>query len=975
VRRWAVAGLFVACLAHSASAQIIPRVPAGRPTQPAPRDTTKDSTRIKWPTPDSVAQRLLQMQGYNVTRYQSDTAVFNAQTHALDLLAAKKRQAAVDRDAQTIVSDSGIYYTETTRKVVSGGHYTVTPPPNSGQADIVGHGRLDYSLAARTARITNAKLPVNNGEMWYMDIALAEVMQDTTGKGKGVTVWGKGGSMTSCPDSIPDWHIEFGETKRTSDNTIAARPAVIYVKDVPVLWLPFFFSDTKGGRHSGIITPQFGLGDIVRNSPTYRRNVDHAGYYWAASDYADVSTWIDWRSSAGATQGDPGWLRLNTDWSYKWLDRFLNGRVGLAYTAQRDGRTNKAISWNHDQQFSKDSHITANVNIVSSTDLQRQNTFNPYTALATIASSISYQNKLGPASLSIGATRTQYPGRPQVDQTIPTVSLTSTPINLGGVFSWTPSFSYTRHDVLNMDQPGLGAYVFSTNAVTGVRDSTLSKDRSSRDETINIGAPLQIFGFALNNSFNIHQQRQNFPQQFPIYDVETGAVIDTRIFAATYQSAIDWNPDFKLPPFWQNKFNLSPSVSLTNADAGPFWVASERTNGRYVSQTKRLTAGLSAAPTIFGLFPGFGPFQRIRHSISPSISWQVGPRVNVSDEYLAALGRTRAGSFTNLPLNSVSFGLTQLFQAKLHSQVDSNPDAGQKIELLAVSFTPVNYDFARAQGHAKTAGFTSDFWGYSVRSDLLPGFDFSSQYSLFLGSTLSDTAQFKPYLTSISASFSLSRDQNPMTVFRKLFGRPVSDSERTAAAKANSDAMRAQNAAAQSVVGGGRGPDRFAVATKAGWRAQFNLTRSSPRPPKPGPNVIEFDPRVRCAQIAGNDPLLFDACVAAQRAQPTTDTPVQSATAGGPAYNIPATTSLTSDVSFDLTPKWGVHWNTTYDVEHHQFASHNVQLQRDLHDWLALFGFTQSPNGNFAFTFSMRLKADADVKFDYNRATVRSGSF
>jgi hypothetical protein len=979
----AIAGaLLVASAAGSARAQVIPRLPGGRGgVQPVPRDTSKDSTRLKWATPDSVAQRLLQMQGYMVTRYQGDTAVFNAQTHALDLLAAKKRPAAVDRDAQQIVSDSGIYYTERTHKVVSGGSYTVTPPPKSGQADIVGHGRLDYNLTQRTARVSNARMPVNNGEMWYMDIALAEVMQDTSGKG--VTVWGKGGSVTSCPDSIPDYHFEFGETKRTSDNTIAGRPAVLYIKDVPVMWLPFFFSDTKGGRHSGIITPQFGLGDIVRNSSTYRRNVDHAGYYWAASDYMDFATWLDWRSSAGATQGDPGWLKLNTDWNYRWLDRFLNGRVGLAYTTQRDGATNTAVSWNHSQEFSKDSHVTANLNFVTSTALQRQNTFNPYTALATIASALAYQTKFGPASVSIGGTRTQYPGRQQIDETVPTINLTSTPITLGSVFSWTPGFSYSQHDVMKIDQPGIGAYVFTTNPVTGLRDSSLSKDRSSRDETATIGAPIQIFGWALNNSINIRYTRQNFPQQFSIYDVETGEVSATRIFAATYQSQIDWNPDFKLPSIWQNKFNITPSISLQNADPGPYWVASERTNGMYVSQGKRITGGISAAPTLFGLFGGFGPFQRIRHSITPTIGWSWGPRADVSDAYLAALGRTRKGSFTNLPLNNVTFGLTQLFQAKLRSQNDSNPEGGQKIDLLAISMTPLSYDFARAQEaerrgqlHSRTAGFTTESWGYSLRSDLLPGFDFSSQYSLFLGSTLSDTAEFKPYLTSISASFSMSRDQNPLTVFRKLFGSqaPPTDSAKKAAALAAASRVRAENSAAQPVAGTVRGPERFLNQTP-GWRARIDLTRSSPRPPKPGPNVINFDPRERCAQIAGQNALLFDACVNAQRAQPTTELPVESATAGGPAYNIPATTNATADVAFNLTPHWGAHWITSYDLEHHAFASQNVQLQRDLHDWQALFGYTQSPNGNFAFTFTIRLKADPDIKVDYNRATVRSGVF
>jgi hypothetical protein len=50
-----------------------------------------------------------------------------------------------------------------------------------------------------------------------------------------------------------------------------------------------------------------------------------------------------------------------------------------------------------------------------------------------------------------------------------------------------------------------------------------------------------------------------------------------------------------------------------------------------------------------------------------------------------------------------------------------------------------------------------------------------------------------------------------------------------------------------------------------------------------------------------------------------------------------------------------------------------VTLQRDLHDWRATFAFTQSPNGNFAFSFFIALKAEPDLKFDYNKATVHSG--
>jgi hypothetical protein len=258
----------------------IPRLPGARPIAPVqrqPGDTLKDSARVKWPAPDTVMQKLMNKQGYSITRYMGDTAYFNAETRALDLLAAKKRPAVVDRDSQTVVSDSGIYYTEATRRVVTGGKYLLVPPPNSGQADIKGIGRVDYNLSERSVRVTRARLPVNNGEMWYLDVDLAKVVQDSSNS-KSPTAYIRGGSLTSCDDSIPDYHFEYRDAKRASNNTIVARPAVLYIKDIPVLWLPFIFSDTRSGRHSGLLPPQFGIGDIVRNSPTYRRNVEHLGY-------------------------------------------------------------------------------------------------------------------------------------------------------------------------------------------------------------------------------------------------------------------------------------------------------------------------------------------------------------------------------------------------------------------------------------------------------------------------------------------------------------------------------------------------------------------------------------------------------------------------------------------------------------------------------------------------------------------------
>jgi hypothetical protein len=224
----------------------------------------------------------------------------------------------------------------------------------------------------------------------------------------------------------------------------------------------------------------------------------------------------------------------------------------------------------------------------------------------------------------------------------------------------------------------------------------------------------------------------------------------------------------------------------------------------------------------------------------------------------------------------------------------------------------------------------------------------------------------------------LGSTQNPLTVLTRIFGKAVPEARTAPVAgldevRPRPDDPQATALAAQPVAGSARGGDRFIIPPTQGWKASFTFSRSSPRPPV-GSNVIAYDPAVRCQQIAGANTFLLDACLAKQLAQPTIDTPVTSGTAGGQLYSIPPTTSLNANTSFNLTPKWAASWQTTYDFEHHEFASHIVSLQRDLHDWRAIFGFTQSPNGNFAFNFTIALKADQDLKFDYNRATVRSGT-
>jgi hypothetical protein len=1005
--RWLLAaGLMLSALAHRVEAQ---RVPV-RPTRPgqtpfgtgAGRDTIRnraDSLRQRGDTlpvgvrdtigqahflpPDSVMQRLMSIPGYSVTRYQAEIITFEAASRAVAL----SRRALVERDSQVIKSDT-INYNGQTQAVMAIGSRNVFALP--GQAPILTKGTTNYDVATR--RIAGGGLSTSfdeAGQTLFIsgDRYAAVAVTDSLKGANDLNYYVRDGIVTACDDSIPDYYFKAKEIKRTG-KFVVARPAVLYIGDVPVMWLPFVFQDIRGGRHSGILPPNIGVSDIVRNSPSYRRNIEGLGYYFALSDYIDAQAFFDWRSSAGQTQvGDPGYFRYNGEVRYRWLDRFVAGNLAMSRTHQGD-RTNTAVTWGHQQSFTKNSSLSANINYVTSTTLQRETTINPYSALATISSSVNYQQKIGPAQVSLGGSNRQYPGRDQVDRAFPTLSISTSPISLGSWLTWTPNLSYSSTQTLNIDQPsGLGLFLRPDRTAAGkdtIFGDTLK--RSAYTSQLSFDTPLTIFGYALGNRFQISSTRNDFPERAIVADVATG-IEQERIYAQTYKTEVDWTPSFTLPALGRNNLNLTPSLSFSNVDGSAFWIRNERTGGKWVHQTKRPSFGLSASPTLYALYDrggrGFGPFTKIRHSISPTFGYGFAPAAEVSDEFLQALGRTRksssnssTGYLPSLAQNSLSFGLSTNFEAKLRSVNDTNPDEGEKIKLLSLNFTGFNYDFERARATgSRISGLTTQNFGYTARSDLLPGVDVGVDYSLFEGSTLSDTARFKPYRERITASVSFSNANNPFAVFSRIFGKAVPPSTPgTDRTRPEPDDRYAREIASQSVAGRGARTASILPTRREGWEASFNFTSARQRPPGGNPaNVVQFDPAARCIQF--NTPVLrlaYDDCVARASTNPSPESPITSGLVGAPIYLTPPTTSLGSSTSFGLTEKWSASWQTNYDFERHSFASQIVSLQRDLHDWRAIFAFTQSPNGSFAFNFLISLKAEPELKFDYHKSTYRN---
>jgi LptD protein len=746
------------------------------------------------------------------------------------------------------------------------------------------------------------------------------------------------------------------------------------------MWLPFIFQDIRTGRRSGILPPRVGFAELVRNSPTYRRSVENIGYYFALTDYIDAQVSMDWRSSARATEQDPGWTRYNAELRYRWLDRFMSGQLALSQNKLSTGSSNTAVSWSHAQEFSSRTRLNSNLNYVTSTQILRRTVFNPVAAVATIASQLNLVRQQGPFTINLGGTQRQYPGRDQVDRSFPSLNVASKPLEVGEWFVMNPSLTFATQQSLNIDQTGDFAFRYVDRG-GGVLDSLRLK-RNTSSTALTLGTPFKVFDFQVQSGFRFNNAIRDYPQIITVRDpADTAARID-RVYATTYESSFDFDVSIGLPQFLQGTWNVSPSVSAANVDPRGFAIRTHLSNGGWVTQSKRLSYGIGIAPTLFGLFRGFGRVETFRHALTPTLSYSYSPAATVSDEFLAATNQVAGGYLGSLAQNRLNFGLSTNIEAKMRVRRDTSAGAqgdddeqGPKIKVVTLQFTPLAWDFERARVTGKS-GFATDKFGYTFRSDLLPGFDLGVDYSLFQGNFLSDTAVFKPYRESIRASFNLDGNSAVVRGIGRLFGVESARPNGAGAprgAEMNGGGMVSTMGPQQGMgaLTGTRSRGMVQeIPTGQGFSAAFNISANRQRPPVGG-RQQNFDPSTQC-QAYPPGTFVYDECVRQAQQNQSNGDPSDFGAPGGTYFRSAPTTSVGFRTSFNLTPKWAASWSTMYDVEKSEFASQVVTLQRELHDWKAIFGFTQAPNGNFAFTFFISLKAQPEIKVDYDRATYRA---
>jgi sec-independent protein translocase protein TatC len=849
-----------------------------------------------FPPSDPVIDSLLKLPGYRVTQYVADTLVVQGgDTQTIHL----RGDAYVEREGTKLESDSIRYHQRSCRLDAVG------DPRLFDQATVmVGEG-MRYDTCIKRGTVHNALTDFQQGSArWYVRGDLAVDSGSTR-------LYGASSEITSDDNPVPDYHFSTGEMKWLNKNVMVARPAVLYVHDVPIMWLPFIFQDVRRGRRSGILVPRFGLNDIVRPVRSYQRHVANFGYYLVVNDYLDVLASADWYAGR--------YVSMRGQVNYRWLDRFISGGLSLERFAELGVSSHSLrLGWQHQQSFSSRTRFGANIDYATSSAVIQRNTVNPFLATASLGSQVNFTKQFDWGTLAIGGNRHQEIGSGLISQTFPTVSLTPSPVNITPSITWSPGFSFQNTQAFHQ-----GPTPFVVPGAGGGLD-TLNLFADDRTTTLNLQTPLRVGPWNWTNSFAVNDAISNARQAFDIPDSTASGGRRRVLFDQTFSTTVDWQTGINLPSLFTGTWKLQPGIAIVNqTSAGAFMVRNQFTNGQFVRQGKRLQFSASLSPTFFGFFPGFGPIARIRHSISPIINYAYAPGATVSEAYRNAIDPThRLLNSGSDPQQTISLGLSQNFEAKLKAPAGDTTHAARKIKLLTINTSSVAYNFEQAKQPGRT-GWTTQTLSNTIGSDLLPGFSLSLTHDLWKGQVGTDTAKFDPFLTSVAASFAVT----PATIrgIAALFG--------FGKGAAQTPPPAAPPVGPESPTGAGSpfgqkafvGPGGVPIGGGGrGFNLSVSYTGSRSRP------------------IAGATGL------------------------GAP----PGNHQMTLDLSFQPTARWSATWDSHYNFDTRQFGDHTISLQRDLHRWHASFSFLKAATGNFAFSFFISLLDQPDIKFNYEQQSL-----
>ncbi|CAN5129330.1 hypothetical protein BH23GEM4_BH23GEM4_17080 [soil metagenome] len=901
-RSWTVAALLALLLplAQEAATQVV--APDSVRGDTLPRGAVAADTARQLP-PDSVFERLRQLPGYTTTEYGGDSAAYDAGDKVLRL----RGDPFLTRGTDRLTAKDSLVFRDRQQVVEAYGS-----PQVRGQGQEITGQYLFYDLGRRRATVERGRTRLTQGAQWI-------VVADITAPQSGDTLFGRNVELTTDDRPDPQYHFLVGRLQILKNQILVGRPAVLYFGDVPVFPLPFIFQRLEEGRASGILVPRFGINDIVRTSGRSRQ-ISNVGYYWAINDYLGGQLATEWRSGS--------YTALQGGLDFRWTRQFLNGSFNFSRYWRDGGSTALNLGGNGNWKPDERTQINGSGNFASSSQFVRQESTDPLEVVQSLRSALSATRRFDWGSVNLGATRDQQVASGRVDATFPALAISVNPItffreplqerarwyNNVTLSGLAPSFTRSTVDLPD-----------TVVADLDPTDPAFRRPPSDQERIVGSFSPnLQIGNLSIGSSLNLNRTSLG---ELPGGDEFDGLPTITRD-EGSYTASVSYRQTLVAST------SVSPTLQVSQQ-----LLRNDTTGNEFVFGARRLSFGANLNTDLYRIYGGIGPYAAIRHHFKPTISYSYAPSVTQTPEQIDLFGLDQGQA-----RNIVTVGMTNTFEAKLRqpdrpaadsladtaaAAVPPPPGDAQKVTILALNTSAVQYDFVRAKDGN---GFRTETLNNSVTSDYLRGLSLSFSHSLFepvpaIPTLLRPEARprrgrFSPFLSSLNASFSFGQES---ALIRWLgFGPRGSESATAEPGLVPNDSTDRTTAAAG---GAGAATGNPREVGRGPWRASVQYALARPR---------------GVAQA-----LLPD--------------------------DSGETQNLSGTFSFAPTPNWGVSWRTSYSLTTGDFAYHSLNLERDLYRWRANFSFYRTPTGNTSFEFSAQLIDLPELRIPFRERNIGAG--
>ena len=888
-----------------------------------------------YPQPDDIFGWLLEEAGYQAIQYRGR----NVQLDVGDEVVRLEREAQATYEQATIDADT-ITYRAGLQFVHACGGIAMT---GQGQ-DAVSEECLNYDVSGTRGTILDARTSfAERGTEWF-------IRGHTTMRGSG-TAFVETGNFTSCENEEPHYYFRAGQIKVVSNDIIVAWPVTLYIHNVPVAWLPFFAQDIREERRSGFLPPRFGFNDVVASSSNSRRSVTDFGYYFAFNDFMDAQATADWFSGR--------FTRLNGAFRYRSIKKFFRGNLMTSYSFGNEKTLQFQMRHNH--ELTPVTDIRVNANFVSNTTVFERQTFDPTLQTQRIASDVGLQHRFPFASVNLSGSRRQDLGaqKGRTDLTLPKLQMSFSPLTL---------FRAPQN------QSGPFNNIVINGGLSASRlDRTREESDGKRTERAGANAAIRIgsFGVTGNTSFDRQTVLPFQPADAAAGDDSTGLAVPPQgVARLSYGAQADYQVDLI------GSTTLRPTVSV---DASQF--QSEDTNGEFLTAPMRLRIGAAVGTDLYAFLPGFGPFDRIRHKVSPRFQFDYSPAVEAPDSLLSIPGFPVSNSKVE---NRLRISLNQTFEAKLREEVELDPEAAALLEGRSLEDDSLEAAADSVPSTADSLAAPAADSG-TVAADpgelAAPDAEAPAALQAGPGARGADTGdpnaprRAQPRrnvvmlgINSSALMFDFSRENESALTTDRWSHR------------INSDLLRGLSLNMSLDLFEGNGEDRTFAPILSSLTGSFTFSSASGLGGLlglgGGGSGSSSDPANRLRNAA-------DSRFRLQSFDENPDPQDPGMRSGGPwtlslTYSMQRgrenerardRQSLNAVLSLNPTPNWRLAWRTSYNLSDGEFGEHLITLDRALHRWMATFMFARSPNGNFIFQMSVNLRDAPDLKFDYDQQT------